>query len=154
MSRVGDVDKSLVLADVLTADGEWHERQGDYDVAERCFVKALTVLTEALLRQPFGVSKDHVERIEALKGKIEQYDVPIDARLRLFRYHERAGKYADAEDDLFDLLDAAPSDESLIEAGMDFYERLLQFKDHELILGGLSRSEVEEALAELESRTA
>lgn len=152
LSRVGDLDKSVVLADLLSADGEWHELRGDYEVAQRCYFKATNILVEALLRQPFGTSQEYVERIDALADKLEQYDAPFETRERLFRYHERLNKFADAEDDLYNLLDAAPDDESLIERGIAFYKRLLQVKDHELLLGGLPRSEVEEGLAELESR--
>ncbi len=148
MSRVGDMDKSVVLGDLLAADGEWHERTGDYDMAQLCYGKALTILIEALLRQPFGTAKDYVDRIDALTAKAEQYDVPFDLRWRLFRYHERVNRYAAAEDDLFDLDALSPDNDTLVDEGVAFYERLLVLKDHELLLGGLPRAEVEEGLAE------
>jgi tetratricopeptide (TPR) repeat protein len=147
MSRVGDMDKSVVLGDLLIADGDLHEHTGDYDTAQQCYGKALAILIEALLRQPFGTAKEYVDRIDVLTDKAEQYDVPFDLRWRLFRYHERVNRYAAAEDDLFDLDELSPDNEGLIDEGAAFYERLLQMKDHELLLGGLPRVEVEEGLA-------
>lgn len=152
LAQVGDMNKSVVLGDLLIADGDWHALAGDYDVAQTCYLKAANVLLEALLRQPFGVAKDDIARVDALVEKLEHFDVPFTTRERLFRYHERIHRFADAEDDLYHLLEAAPDDASLIEAGIAFYERLLRFKDHELLLGGLPRDEVEAGLAELEAR--
>ena len=152
LSQVGNMDKSAVLGDLLTADGDWHALRGDYEVAQTCYLKATNVLIEALLRQPFGTSKEYVEKIEALVERLAHFEVPYETRERLFRYHERMGKYADAEDDLYHLLAEAPNDELLIEAGIAFYERLLRLKDHELLIGGLPRDEVQAGLAELEAR--
>lgn len=146
MSRVGDLDKSIVLGDLMAADGDLHERTGEYDTAQRCYFKATTVLIEALLRQPFGTAKEYVDRIDALVVKAEQYDVSFDLRWRVFRYHERANRFADAEDDLFDLQDLSPGDAVLKDEGIAYFERLLAMKDHELLLGGLPRNEVAEGL--------
>ena len=149
MSRVGDMDKSVVLGDLLTMDGEWYERTGDYDTAQLCLFKATNILTEALLRQPFGTAKDYVDRIDALTEKLEPYEVPFETRWRLFRYHERVNRFADAEDELFNLLDLSPDNDQLIDEGIAFYQRLLQLKDHELLLGGLPRDEAQAGLEEL-----
>jgi tetratricopeptide (TPR) repeat protein len=150
MSRVGDVDKSLVLADLLSADGDWHAR--NYDVAQQCHIKAINVTLEIYLRQPFGTSREHIDRVEALIDKVESYDVPYDTRWRLFRYHERMGRYADAEDDLYELLDADPESDALIDEAVAFYQRLLALKDHELLLGGLPREEVQAGMEDVLAR--
>lgn len=152
LTRVGDMNKSAVLGDLLTADGDWHALIGDYETAQTCYLKAANVMLEALLRQPFGIAKDDIARVDALVEKLADFDVPFVTRERLFRYHERTLRFADAEDDLYHLLDAAPDDASLIEAGIAFYERLLWLRDHELLLGGLPRDEVQAGLAELEAR--
>jgi hypothetical protein len=152
MAQVGDLDKALALGDLLAADGDWHAMEGDDETAQACYRKATRLLIETLLRQPFGTSAAYVEKIDALIEKLEHDGLPFDLRERLFRYHERVGRYADAEDDLFDLLAAWPDDPGLLEAGIAFYERLLALKDHELLLGGLPRDEVLAGLAELEAR--
>ena len=152
MAQVGDLDQAILLGDLLAADGDWHALIGDYEVAQACYQKAARLLIETLLRQPFGTSATYVEKIDALVEKLEQGDVPFDLRARLFRYHERVGRYADAEDDLFSLLAESPDDVALIEDGIAFYQRLLALRDHALLLGGLPRDEVLAGLAELEAR--
>lgn len=158
ISRVGDVDKSLVLSDLLAMDGDWHALAGDYDTAGMCYSKAMSVLAESILRQPFGVAKEHLERVSELEAKIEQYDLPFDTRDRMFRLHERIGQFAAAEDDLYQLLDLSEGDDELkehvVDRGVAFYQRLLSLKDHELMLGGLPRSEVQEGLEDLMDRDA
>ena len=152
-SRVGDVDKSLVLSDLLAMDGDWHALAGEYDVAATCYAKSMNVLAESVLRQPFGVAKEHLERVADLEGKVDQFDPPFDTRERMFRLHERIGQFAAAEDDLYHLLDLSEGDDELgdhiTERGIAFYQRLLQMKDSELMLGGLPRSEVQEGLEDL-----
>ncbi len=158
MSRVGDVDKSLVLADLLAADGDWHALAGEYDTAAACYAKAMNVLAESVLRQPFGVAREHVERVAELEMKIDQYDPPYETRERMFRLHERIGQFAAAEDDLYHLLDLSDGDDDVsahvVERGIAFYQRLLTLKDHELMLGGLPRGEVQDGLEDLMQRGA
>lgn len=152
-SRVGDVDKSLVLADLLATDGDWHALAGDDATAATCYAKAMNVLAESVLRQPFGVAKEHVERVADLEAKIEHYDPPFETRERMFRLHERIGQFAAAEDDLYHLFDMSEGDDDLsehiTERGIAFYQRLLQLKDADLMLGGLPRAEVQEGLEDL-----
>lgn len=157
-SRVGDLDKSLVLSDLLSLDGDWHALAGDEETTAICYAKAMNVLAESVLRQPFGVAKEHIERVSELEAKIVHFDPPFATRERMFRLHERIGQFAAAEDDLYHLLDLSEDDEEfdaqVCGRGIAFYQRLLQLKDHELILGGLPRSEVQEGLEALMDREA
>lgn len=54
MGRVGDLDRVLVLADLLDADGDWHALVGEEHLAIQNYEKAAHVLLDALLQQPFG----------------------------------------------------------------------------------------------------
>src|SRR6266511_2008230 len=60
-----------------------------------------------------------------------------------------AGRYADAEDALFEAIDDLPADTGLVDAGIAFYQRLLALQDADLETGGLPREEVKSSLAEL-----
>ena len=59
------------------------------------------------------------------------------------------GRYAQAEDLLYELLEAAPGSKQMVVQGVSFYQRLLQKSNQELITGNLPRAEIEEGLAEL-----
>ena len=66
---------------------------------------------------------------------------------RLILHYEREGAYADAEDMLFELIDAGHPE--LIPQGIELYERMLAKPDDELERGKLPRDEVEDGLAQL-----
>jgi tetratricopeptide (TPR) repeat protein len=76
---------------------------------------------------------------------------PLDSgqRLALARVLESLGRYADAEDVIFEAIDDLPEDAALVDAGIAFYQRLLALEDADLETGGLPRDEVRSSLAEL-----
>jgi tetratricopeptide (TPR) repeat protein len=76
---------------------------------------------------------------------------PLDSgqRLALARVLESLGRYADAEDAIFEAIDDLPEDAALVDAGIAFYQRLLALEDADLETGGLPRDEVRSSLAEL-----
>jgi Flp pilus assembly protein TadD len=69
----------------------------------------------------------------------------------IFRYYEKTGRYAQAEDVLFEMLEANPSDSDLRASGAAFYARLKKKSPTDLAVGNLSRDEVEEGLEKLKS---
>jgi tetratricopeptide (TPR) repeat protein len=76
---------------------------------------------------------------------------PLDPgqRLALARVLEAQGRYADAEDALFEVIEAEPDDPGPIDAGILFYQRLLARDDGDLEAGDLPRDEVKDGIAEL-----
>ena len=76
---------------------------------------------------------------------------PLDPgqRLALARVLESLGRYADAEDVIFEAVDDLPENAGLVDAGIAFYQRLLALDDAGLEAGGLPRDEVRSSLAEL-----
>jgi tetratricopeptide (TPR) repeat protein len=71
------------------------------------------------------------------------------ARLQLARVLEALGRYADAEDAVFEAIDADPDDPDLVDAGIAFYRRLLPLEPERLAAGGLPLEEVHASIAEL-----
>ncbi|HEV8650634.1 MAG TPA: DUF6483 family protein [Actinomycetes bacterium] len=76
-------------------------------------------------------------------------DLSPRQRLHLCRLQEALGRYADAEDSLFEVIDDDPDDTAAVDEGITFYQRLLAREDAELEAGGLPRDEVRAALSEL-----
>ena len=72
-------------------------------------------------------------------------------RDRLFRYYERYGTFAKAEDMLFHMLNDYPEATDIKTSGLQFFERLLTREDGVLETGGLPRNEVEEGLEQLKA---
>lgn len=155
VGRVGDVDKALLLTDLLTLEGEALEHKGDYEQSAARFTKALNLISESALRLGHTPTSDVVERVDELQSKLADDDLPMPTLDRLFRFYEKTRRYADAEDMLFEMLGFADEEDdvefadSIAEKGVAFYRRLQSLTDAELERGGLPRDEVEAGLQEL-----
>jgi tetratricopeptide (TPR) repeat protein len=87
----------------------------------------------------------------ALAGRLRGFHLTVAERIDVASVYEAGGHYADAEDTLFEGLDADSADE-LAEAAIAFYRRLLDKDDAELEAGNLPREEAEAGLAEVLAR--
>jgi hypothetical protein len=88
------------------------------------------------------LAADLLERAERLALTTAQ-------RLDLARVLEALGRYADAEDRYFELIEDDPDDPEPVERAIAFCQRLRPLEPEQLAAGGLSRQEVDDTLAEL-----
>ena len=117
------------------------------------YLKALHFFLAAALRDHDVKDIDLATPIEDIMHKLEEYELPLKTKSRLFRYYEMIGSYARAEDVLFEMVEAEePAGDEEIEQGIAFYQRLLKKSDADLSAGNMSREEVEEGLAQLRAR--
>lgn len=145
-----DIEKCLMLAILLKAEGDIYEDQANPDASYYSYLKSLNLFLEVLLYEDNFKSAGNFPEIEDLLNKLEAYELPVRTEQLLFRYFEEIGKYSRAEDVLFDMLDTGEADDELIERGFAFYRRLMRKSDAELLAGNLAREEVEEGLGRLE----
>jgi hypothetical protein len=161
LMRFGDVldtRKTLLLADVLAAAADTYSEMDRPAQAYDRGLKSLGLYLTALLGSDRQTLDSHRPQIEGRLQMLAPYRLPADILGRLFRYYDRAGDFARAEDRLFEWLGAAgdvadrPAErQEARQAGLTFYHRLLTLPDRELIAGGLPRPEVAEGLRELEA---
>ncbi len=112
------------------------------------------------LRLLLGVLEQHeppdlprfVPTVDGLLAGLHRDRVPPDLRAQVMQYHERLGRFADAENDLFDLLDRCPPGPELLEFGAAFYRRTLALADATLTGGGLPRDEAMDGYTEFRRR--
>ena len=148
-----DAGKCIVVAELLYEHGEIKTLQGEEETAYHARIRALSLLLdvsgqESLDRIPDAVC--YLRRIEALIEALSAYPPLPAVQKKLVFHHERQGQFADAEDVLFELVDAGHED--VIVAGIELYQRLLAKSDDELARGKLPREEVEDGLSQLRSR--
>jgi hypothetical protein len=93
-------------------------------------------------------------RAEHLLTELETIDLPRDTILRLFRYRAATGRFAEAENALFDLVERGLANSAVIDEGRAFYRRLLDLEDEQLAAGELPRDEVIDGMTELEASVA
>jgi tetratricopeptide (TPR) repeat protein len=76
-------------------------------------------------------------------------ELSVGQRLARARVLEALGRYADAEDALFELIDEHPDDPEPVERAIAFCQRLRPMEPERLAAGGLTPGEVNDTLAEL-----
>jgi hypothetical protein len=148
-----DAGKCLVVAELLVEHGEIRGLRGDEETAYGARIRALSLLLEVSGRESLERIPEperYLARIESLTTALSNYPLVPAVQLKLVLHHERQGAFADAEDVLFELVDAG--DEDAVAFGIGLYQRLLAKSDAELERGKLPREEVEDALSQLRAR--
>jgi hypothetical protein len=108
-------------------------------------LKALRLYLE-LLDEDDELVTDRIPGLGEVIHDLSGLELPDVTANRLIAYLERSGQFDEAENVLLHRLESTPADAELARAAKAFYQRLLQKADAELIVGGLTRDEVEEAL--------
>lgn len=144
-----DTEKCWLLATLLKADGEVYEAQEDENNSYYSYLKAINLFLAVLTSDRELHRLDPVPEVEGLLYKLSNYDLPGRTKALLFRYFEQTGSFANAENTLYELLDADPADREILESGRAFYRRLLHQSDAALAAGSLTRDEVEDGLMKL-----
>jgi tetratricopeptide (TPR) repeat protein len=151
-SPLGRVNAQACLwtASLLKAEGGVYEELGNTNESYYRFHKALFLLLEVILHEPVDDDSEFFQAVDDLQQKLADYELSVPIREKLFAYYEHIGRYATAEDALFELLELSPPDVHAFVLGLDFYTRLQQKSETDLIAGNFSHEEVEEGLAHLQ----
>src|SRR5437588_2842362 len=144
-----NTEKCWLLATLLKAEGEIYEEQGNDDESYYCYLKSLNLFLDVLLLDDKISDVDNVPELEGLLYKLHDYELPTKTELKLLQYYENTGRFAKAENLLFEMLNTDTPDKAVIERGIAFYSRLKKKSDMVLSAGNFSRVEAEEGLARL-----
>jgi tetratricopeptide (TPR) repeat protein len=150
-----DIEKCLLLASLLKAEGDIYVDQCDLDTGYYRYLKSLHLFLEVLLSYSNTNDPDILSHVEELLSKLEDYELPVEIKSNLFRYYERTGRYSQAEDTLFEVIEADHNDNQtatdILEQGIAFYQRLLKKKDADLAAGNFSREKAQVGLTLLQT---
>jgi hypothetical protein len=144
-------EKTLLLVAFLNEAGRLHaiaDPPRELE-ANACWTKALDLLLMMHLQDTELEFPDFVPKIELIRQHLGEAVLPLRTVAALWRYYERIGAYAKAEDALYVLREADFGNPDLRAEARAFYERLLRESDASLDAGNLPRDEVESALADL-----
>lgn len=144
-----DIERCWLLATLLKADGEVFEAQDNENESYYSYLKALDLYLTALVGDGELRPLDAVPEVEGLLYKLSAFELPNRTKKLLFSYFEQTGSFSNAEDMLFELLESAPDDATLMTQGRDFYLRLLRLNDAKLAMANFSRDGAEDGLVKL-----
>ena len=88
-----NVEKALLIATLLQAEGDIYEDQGHPDAAYESYLKALNLFLEIVLRDDHLHDLRCSPEVEDILGKLEAYELPLDTRRLLFQYYEQRREY-------------------------------------------------------------
>ncbi|MED5021023.1 DUF6483 family protein [Paenibacillus chibensis] len=152
MCRLGSVieaDKLQSIARLLEEEGGIYLDMGQTDEGLTRLMKSLHLYLFADLHGADHSMLKLPERVAELKGQTRSYRLPAKTDKLLLGYEEEQGRYAEAENALYRLLDQHEITE---EEGLSFYQRIMDRSDEELEAGGLPRAEVQEGAEELQRK--
>lgn len=152
MDREIGNEKCIVLGVLLTKKGDIAELKNDFDESYNYYLKALNILTEVFDKDEDERLKEHFSKIDYLIDKLQKYEFSNELNDKIIKYYEFSGKYDKAEDMIYDSLGENNWDKTLIIEGINFYERLLNKKENELVKGNLPIDEVKQGLAILKEK--
>lgn len=105
-------------------------------------IKAVALFTDVLRSDPDVLDGDIMRRAHTIVNTLGESDLTWDDSFVLFGVYESLGLYDRAEDSLWTLGESGFDRDRVVEAGLDFYDRLLKLDDTALIAGNLPREEV------------
>jgi tetratricopeptide (TPR) repeat protein len=82
-----DVQKTLLMAKLLKAEGDIYEEQGNPDAAYESYLISLNLLLEIVLRDDHLHDLHISPQIEDLLGKLDAYELPQRIRRRLLQLY-------------------------------------------------------------------
>ncbi|GCE17340.1 DUF6483 family protein [Dictyobacter kobayashii] len=144
-----NVDAGLWIASLLKEEGEAYEGLDNSNESYYRYTKSLYLFLELLYQEHVASDSGLYEEANQLIEKLSGYELPAHITQKLFRYYEQRGMYAQAENTLFDALEKQSSP-ALLEAGREFYQRLLKKSSTDLQLGNFSREEAQEGIEQIQ----
>jgi tetratricopeptide (TPR) repeat protein len=145
-----DVEKCLWLALLLKAEGDTYQDLQRYQESFPRYLRSLRLFLEALLPEKDLRQSPFFSEIEELLVLLAPYELAPTLLMRIMLYYEKTGRYAQAENALFEALESPEAGDDLFEQGQAFYARLLTRSAAELRAGDFSPAEIDEGLADLQ----
>jgi tetratricopeptide (TPR) repeat protein len=137
------VDMALAL---LKAEADLYAGVGQAGEAALRYRRALALAGCLAARSERLLDQDLAAGLLERAGELELSE---GQRLAVARVLEALGRYADAEDALFELIEERPDDPEPVERAIAFCQRLRPLEAEQLAAGGLTHEEVNATLAEL-----
>jgi len=142
-----DVDRLWIVAELYKEEGDIYNAQNNPAQGYWSYLRSLNFYLLGVLEGGGKHLPEPVEKIQALVQTLKDYDLPAETRFSLFYFYEQMGEYTKAEVTLERLMTVPGAQEDIRAEMIDFYQRLLQKSEADLVKAGLTRTQVEEKLA-------
>jgi len=148
-----NAEKSWLVALLLKVEGDLYAEEQDESRSFHCRLKACNLFLEVLYAQKPWRDIAEVRELDELWQYLSDYELPLRTRRLFFWYLEGTGRYEQAEQMLFEILDdeaqADADSAETHEEGEAFYARLLGKSALALQAGNFSQARIREGLMRL-----
>lgn len=144
-----EADKLQSLSRLLKEEGDVYESSGESDEAAKRWIKSFHLYLTAALHGAGRSLWDLPAAIAELQSLLKSYRLPPDTEWLVLQWEEAEGRYDQAENALYRLLEEGHATK---EEAVAFYQRLLALPRDTLAAGGLPVEEVEEGLADVQAK--
>jgi tetratricopeptide (TPR) repeat protein len=136
-----NAESVAVVAALLQEEADLLADLGQTDESVPRYAKALRLNLYILRKELEFQGWDVRKRVSDLLSALSRYELGVDTKIALWQWYESDGRFAEAEDLLYELQE---EEGVSIDEGIAFYERISANDDSALELGGLPRNEMEE----------
>lgn len=143
-----NAERYIALGELLRLNGTLLLRLDDESEGIYYYKKALLAYCQAL-EEDESITVRYTLNIEIILEELAKYQLTTDENNAVFRTYELLGKYDKAEDILFYMLKESNNNKDIKQLGIDFYTRLENLLEDDLIKGNLPIEEVIEAIKQL-----
>lgn len=111
--------------------------------------KALLAYKEGFEDDEF-LDDDYKNNVYSIIEELSKYELSLEEDEAIFNVYEAMKEFDNAEDKLFLMIKKSNKSLEIVNKGIEFYNRLLDIDEEELINGNLPIDEVKDSLAEIE----
>jgi tetratricopeptide (TPR) repeat protein len=144
-----DLDRLLVVSDLVKAEGDIHAEQGKSQTAYWSYLRAFNLYLEVVLNMDAQDVSEPVDKLEELLPLVQDADLPAETLFAWYAYDERVGNYARGAHVLERMAQIPGLWSEMQEELRAYYQRLLEKSNSELENGGLSKAQVNQRLVDL-----
>ncbi|MCU7492091.1 MAG: DUF6483 family protein [Bacteroidota bacterium] len=139
-------ERCLMIAELLKEEAAIDEMIHGEGNEESVLVyfDSLSLFLEALINKDELMTDRFVKDTESVLERVSGFQIPPEIAEKLIRYYEIQGRFADAEDVLFELTETG--EPGYLQKAEKFYLRLMEKPEEELRKGNLPKEEVLEGL--------
>ncbi|MGE5350485.1 MAG: DUF6483 family protein [Acidobacteriota bacterium] len=139
-------ERCLMIAELLKEEASIDELMHGEGNEESVLIyfDSLSLFLEAFINKDELMTERFMKDMESVIEKVGGFQIPPEIAEKLVRYYEIQGRYADAEDVLFELTESG--EPGYLQKAEKFYLRLMEKPEEELEKGNLPKEEVLEGL--------
>jgi tetratricopeptide (TPR) repeat protein len=141
-----DMRRVAMALELLKTEAGLYAQAGQAGEAAVRYRRAIALAGTLAARSERLLDRELATDLLERAGELE---LSVPQRLAAARVLEALGRYADAEDALFEVIDERPDDSEPVDQAIAFCQRLRPLEPEQLAAGGLTLQEVNDTLAEL-----